>query len=157
MKTAIYPGSFDPITLGHLDILERVTQIFDRTIVVVMRNPRKNYIFSSEERVEMVRSATCCLPAVEVDASDRLLAEYCGENAVVVKGLRAVSDFELEFQMALMNRKLNPKLDTMFLTASERFQYLSSSVIKEIAAFGGDVSDFVPACIHERVVARIKK
>ena len=158
MKTAICPGSFDPITMGHMDVLERAAVVFDRVIAVVMNNPRKKYIFSAGERVDMIRRAAAYLPNVEVEESDRLLAEYCAqkENAVIVRGLRAVTDFELEFQMALMNRKLNPKLDTMFLTASERYQYLSSSVIKEVALFGGDVSEFVPPCIHDEVVRRIK-
>lgn len=158
MKTAIYPGSFDPVTLGHLDILERAAQIFDQVVVVVMQNRRKNYWFPTEKRVEMLKKSTAYLNNVMVDWSDTLLANYCAQkgDAVIVKGLRAVSDFELEFQMALMNRKLNPLLDTVFLTASERFQYLSSSVIKEVSSFGGDVSEFIPPEIYDDVKTYIK-
>jgi pantetheine-phosphate adenylyltransferase len=159
MKTAICPGSFDPATLGHIDVIERASKIFDRTIVLVMQNSRKKYSFTPEERVDMLRAVTTNLQNVSVEWGDRLLADICadlGDNVVVVKGLRAVSDFEMEFQMALMNRKLNAKLDTLFLTASERFQYLSSGVVKEICAYGGDVSELLPPVIHGRIVERLR-
>ncbi len=156
MKTAICPGSFDPVTLGHLDIIERTSRIFDRVIVAVMLNQRKKSWFTAEERVNMLSKATCHLSNVVVDASDQLLAQYAAEKGavVVVKGLRAVSDFEHEFQMALINRKLNPNLDTVFLTASESFQYLSSSVVKEVGSMGGDISEFVPHVILEDVARK---
>ena len=134
MKTAIYPGSFDPVTSGHLNIIRRAAGIFDKLIVCVMVNAGKNPMFTQDERVELIRRVTSDLPNVEVDASKELLAEYARRrgSCVVVKGLRAVSDFETEFQMALVNRKINPELDTMFLTADSKFMFLSSSLIKEL-------------------------
>jgi pantetheine-phosphate adenylyltransferase len=159
MKTAICPGSFDPVTLGHIDVIERAASIFDRTVVLVMQNSRKSYFFTPEERAAMLRKVTASLPNVTVETSDRLLAATCADmgDVVIVKGLRAVSDFEYEFQMALMNKKLNPGLDTLFLTASERFQYLSSGVVKEICIYGGDVSELVPAEVHNEIADRLKK
>ena len=146
MKIAIYPGSFDPITSGHLNIIRRAAKIFDRLIVCVMVNAGKNPMFSLEERVELIRRVTRDLPNVEVDGSSELLAEYakrCG-SCVIVKGLRAGSDFENEFQMALINHKINPDLDTMFLTAESQYMYLSSSTVKELGSYGVDLSDFLP-------------
>lgn len=153
IKTAVYPGSFDPVTLGHLDILERAAVVFDEVIVVVMQNRRKNYWFTKEERCDFLRRSASYIKNVTVDSSDMLLADYCKKKGavVIVKGLRAVSDFELEFQMALMNRKLNHDLDTMFLTSSEKFQYLSSSVVKEVSMFGGDICEFVPPEIENDI------
>ena len=153
MKIAIYPGSFDPPTLGHLDIIERASGIFDKLIVACMANPRKKTLFSAERRIEMLREITKDMPNVEVDRSGELLAAYAKERgaAVIVKGLRAMSDFEMEFQMALLNRKMNPDLDTLFLTAGDRFHYLSSSAVKEIGALGGDISDFIPPAILGKV------
>jgi pantetheine-phosphate adenylyltransferase len=158
MKTAICPGSFDPVTLGHIDVIERAASIFDRTVVLVMQNSRKSYFFTPEERAAMLGKVTAGLRNVTVETSDRLLAATCADmgEVVIVKGLRAVSDFEYEFQMALMNKKLNPGLDTLFLTASERFQYLSSGVVKEICMYGGDVSELVPAEVHDEIVSRLK-
>lgn len=149
MKKAICPGSFDPVTLGHIDIIERASVIFDRLVVAVLHNPSKKYWLSAEKRVELLRKAVADIPNVTVDSSERLLADYAAEQGavVVVKGLRAISDFEHEFQMALINRRLNPSLDTMFLTSGEHFQYLSSSMIREIGSMGGDVSGFVPPVI----------
>ena len=146
MKIAIYPGSFDPVTSGHLNIIERAASIFDRLIVCVMVNAGKNPMFTLEERVDFIRRVTADLPNVDVDASGDLLAEYAKEkgNCVIVKGLRAGSDFEYEFQMALINRKINPDLDTMFLTAEHQYTYLSSSTVKELGAYGVDLSDFLP-------------
>ncbi|MCL2002496.1 MAG: pantetheine-phosphate adenylyltransferase [Oscillospiraceae bacterium] len=159
MKTAICPGSFDPVTLGHIDIIERAASIFDRTVVLVMQNSRKSYLFTPEERAAMLRKVTAALPNVTVETSDRLLAAACADmgDVVIVKGLRAVSDFEYEFQMALMNKKLNSGLDTLFLTASEHFQYLSSGVVKEVCSYGGDVSELVPKEIHEEIVSRLRR
>ena len=146
MKIAIYPGSFDPVTIGHLHIIRRAASIFDKIVVCVMVNAGKNPMFTLEERVDFIRRVTADLPNVEVDSSGDLLAEYAKEkgNCVIVKGLRAGSDFEYEFQMALINRKINPDLDTMFLTAEHQYTYLSSSTVKELGAYGVDLSDFLP-------------
>ena len=146
MKIAIYPGSFDPITSGHLNISKRAANIFDRLIVCVMVNSTKQPMFSREERVNMIRSVVEDIPNVEVDSSDGLLATYAKQNGscVIVKGLRAGSDFENEFQMALINHKINPGLDTMFLTAEHQYMYLSSSTVKELGNYDVDLSDFLP-------------
>lgn len=146
MKIAIYPGSFDPITSGHLNIIRRGANIFDKLIVCVMVNSGKKPMFSLEERVELIRRVTADLPNVEVDCSNELLAEYAKRrgSCVILKGLRAGSDFENEFQMALLNRKLNPELDTMFLTAESQYMHLSSSLIKELGSYGTDLTDFLP-------------
>ena len=146
MKIAIYPGSFDPITSGHLNIIQRASRIFDRLIVCVMVNAGKKPMFSLEERVALISKVVADLPNVEVDGSDELLAEYARRKGgcVIVKGLRAGSDFENEFQMALINRKINPDLDTMFLTAEHQYMYLSSSTVKELASYDVDLSDFLP-------------
>ena len=146
MKTAIYPGSFDPITSGHLNIIRRSANIFDKLIVCVMVNAGKHPMFTLEERVDLIRRVTQDIPNVEVDASNELLAEYARRrgSCVIVKGLRAGSDFENEFQMALVNRKLNPELDTMFLTADSQYMYLSSSMVKELGSYGAALSDFIP-------------
>ena len=159
MKIAIYPGSFDPITSGHLNIIQRVSQMFDKLIVCVMVNSGKNPMFTQEERVELIRRVTKDLEIVEVDASTELLADYARRrgNCVIVKGLRAVSDFESEFQMALINRKINPSLDTMFLTADSQYMFLSSSVIKELGTYGVELSDFLPSEIISDFQARIKE
>lgn len=157
MTTAIYPGSFDPITKGHLNIIQRAAKIFDRLIVCVMVNVDKRPMFTSEERVEMIRRVTQGLDNVTVDSSSALLAEYAEQNNVnvVVKGLRAATDFEKEFQMALINHKMNPNLDTMFLTSEHQFMYLSSSVVKELGSHGADLSDFLPEEIIPDCVKRM--
>ncbi len=149
MKTAVYPGSFDPVTSGHLNIIRRASNIFDKLIVCVMVNAGKNPMFTLEEREALIRRVTLDLPNVEVDCSNELLADYCKRrgSCVIVKGLRAGSDFENEFQMALVNRKLNPELDTMFLTADSQYMYLSSSMVKELGKYGADLSDFLPGQI----------
>ena len=146
MKIAIYPGSFDPVTSGHLNIIRRAANIFDRLIVCVMINAGKNPMFTLEERVDMIRRVTADIPNVEVDASDGLLAEYAKQkgSCVIVEGLRAGSDFENEFQMALINHKINPNLDTMFLTSEHQYMYLSSSAVKELGNYDVDLSDFLP-------------
>ena len=146
MKIAIYPGSFDPITSGHLNIIQRASRIFDRLIVCVMINSAKSPMFTQNERVEMIKSVVGDLPNVEVEASDELLAEYAKKKGgcVIVKGLRAGSDFENEFQMALINHKINPGLDTMFLTSEHQYMYLSSSTVKELGGYNVDLSDFLP-------------
>lgn len=159
MRIAIYPGSFDPVTLGHLDIIRRASGLFDRLIVAVMHNQNKKPMFSVEERKEMLRRTTADLPNVEIESFGGLLADYAlSQNAcVLVKGLRAVSDFEYEFQMALANRKLNAELDTVFLMTSSEYMYLSSSVVKDIAVHGGSVAGFVPDEIVQDIVRRTRK
>ena len=156
MSRAIYPGSFDPVTVGHLNIIERAAPIFEKLIVCVMVNSNKNPMFTPQERVDMIKEVTAHLPNVEVHYSDRLLADFAKENGctVVVKGLRAVSDFEHEFQMALINRKLNPSLDTMFLTAEHQFMFLSSSAVKELGRYDADISDLLPPQIIPRFQKR---
>ncbi|MBP3390238.1 MAG: pantetheine-phosphate adenylyltransferase [Clostridia bacterium] len=157
---AICPGSFDPVTIGHLDIISRSAKMFGKVIVVVMTNPNKSSgSFTVEERVEMLKKAVADIPNVEVDHYGGLLADYAArKNAkAIIKGLRAVTDFEYEFQMALANKKMNPSVETLFLTTSAENMYLSSSMIKQIAALGGDISDFVPAVIHNDIVNRLKK
>ena len=157
---AVCPGSFDPVTKGHLDIIARSSKMFEKVIVVVMSNAKKinSTSFTIEERMEMIRRATAELPNVEVDHSEGLLAEYAAEKnaAAIVKGLRAVTDFEYEFQMALANKKLNPDVETVFLTTSAEHMYLSSSMVKQIASMGGDISDFVPEAIHSDILKRLK-
>ena len=156
-KTVICPGSFDPVTFGHIDIITRAAQVFDRVIVGVFSNMDKKPSFSVEERVEFLRRTVGHLPNVEVVGFAGLLAEYAKERGAtaVVRGLRAVSDFEYEFQMALTNRKLNPDLDTVFLASDARYTYLSSSIVKNVASLGGDITNFVPECIHDDVFNRL--
>ena len=158
MKIAIYPGSFDPVTSGHLNIIRRAAQIFDRLIVCVMVNAGKKPMFTQEERVELIRRVTSDIPNVEVDCSDELLADYAKRkgSCVIVKGLRAGSDFENEFQMAMINRKINPDLDTMFLTAEHQYMYMSSSTVKELGRYNVDLSDFLPEVIIPDFQERIK-
>ncbi len=157
MKIAICPGSFDPVTKGHLDIISRAARLFDRVIVLVVINPAKNPSFSVEERVELIRRVTGHLSNVTVDAYHGLLVDYMREKqaTVIVKGLRAVSDFEYEFQMALTNKKLYPQADTVFLTTNAEHMYLSSSIVKQVASFGGDIADFVPSQLLEDIQARL--
>lgn len=160
MTTAICPGSFDPITLGHLNIIRRSAKIFDRVIVCIMYNSTKTSpMFSVEERVEMVRKAVSRYPNVSVDSSSGLLAEYAKnfDGAVVVKGLRAASDFEYEFQMNLINKKINPKLETMFLTSDVKYTFLSSSVVREMARYGADLTGFVPDEIKGEIEEKAKQ
>ena len=159
MKIAIYPGSFDPVTSGHLNIIQRAANIFDKLIVCVMVNAGKNPMFTLEERVELIRRVTKSLPNVDVDSSSELLADYAKRrgSCVIVKGLRASSDFENEFQMALINHKINPELDTMFLTAESQYMYLSSSTVKELGSYGVDLSDFLPKEIVPDFQERIEK
>ena len=145
MKKAIYPGTFDPITYGHLDIIKRAVRLFDHVIVSVAENPGKNPLFSTEERVDMIREV-CDIENVSVGYFQGLLVDYAREQkaAAVIRGLRAVSDFEYEFQMALVNRKLSEELTTVFLMPHEQYTHLNSSIVREVAGFGGDVSPYVP-------------
>ena len=147
--TAIYPGTFDPITNGHLDLVERASRMFDRILVAVAENCNKGPLFTLEERVAMAQSSLAGLSGVEVIGFDTLLVECARrtESRVILRGLRAVSDFEFEFQLAGMNRHLGPEIETVFMTPSERYAFISSSLIREIARFGGDVSAFVPSAV----------
>ena len=158
MKTAIYPGSFDPITLGHLNIIKRAALCFDKLIVCVMVNSQKHGLFTPEERVELIRKVVSQIPNVEVDCASVLLAEYARRRRarVIVKGLRAVSDFESEVQMAMVNRKLNPNVDTIFMPSHEKYTYLSSTVVKEMVRYGAELSDFLPREIIEDVKQKMQ-
>ncbi len=157
MKIAIYPGSFDPVTNGHLNIIERAANIFDRLIVCVMVNAGKAPMFTTDERVALLRQVTGHLSNVEIDSSNQLLAEYARQrgSCVIVKGLRAATDFEKEFQMALINHKINPGLDTMFLTAEHQYMYLSSSAVKELGSYQVDLTEFLPEAIIPAFQARL--
>lgn len=156
--TAVCPGSFDPVTVGHLDVIRRAAKMFAHVIVVVATNSSKRPCFTAEERVEMIKTATSDIPNVTVTQHGGLLADYAREVGAraIVKGLRAMSDFEYEFQMALTNKKLYPDVETVFLTTQAENMYLSSSMVKEIASMGGDISDFVPPVIHDTILKRIK-
>lgn len=157
MKNAIYPGSFDPITNGHLDIIKRTARIFDKVIVSVVNNPSKNPMFTLEERVELIRYATKDIKNIEIDCFSGLLIDYVKEKNinVMVKGLRAVSDFEYEFQMALMNKKLNENIETLFMTTNSKYSYLSSSLVKEVFKLGGCINGLVPEIVIEEMKKKI--
>ena len=159
MRIAVCPGSFDPITKGHLDIITRAAGLFDKVIVVVLPNPKKTPVFSVEERMDLISKATEHIPNTLVDTYDGLLAEYArGKKAcAIVKGLRAVTDFEYEFQMALFNKRMYPEAETIFLTTAQENMYLSSSIVKQVAGFGGDISDFIPETIMDEVTKRLYK
>lgn len=161
MSIAICPGSFDPITLGHLNIIRRASRIFDKVVVCVMYNSSKTSpMFTVEERVDMIKRAVAKYPNVTVESSSGLLAEYArkyDESVVVVKGLRAASDFEYEFQMNLINKNINPDMETMFLTSSEKYMFVSSSVVREMARYGVDLSALIPCEIIEDVENRAKQ
>lgn len=156
MKTAIYPGSFDPVTLGHYDIIERSSKIFDKVIVGVLINSAKSPLFSLEERVKMLQDVTANLPNVEIRSFHGLLIDFARQNDanVIVRGLRAVTDFDYEMQLAQMNRVIAPEIDTLFLTTNLKYAYLSSSMVKEVASYGGDISEFLEPAIAEQVRAK---
>ena len=157
-KTAIYPGTFDPITNGHLSIIRRALEIFDRLIVAILINPRKKPLFSIEERIFMIKEATKDMGNIEVDTFEGLLVDYAVKKGVnvIIRGLRATSDFESEFQMALMNRKLNRSVQSIFLMTDYKWLYVSSSIIKEVASFGGDVRGLVPEIVYEKLKEKFK-
>ena len=159
LRRAVCPGSFDPITHGHLDIIRRAAGLFDELIVLVIQNIDKKCMFSLEERADMIQRVVKDIPNVKVDVGDGLLVDYLREHdaSVIVKGLRAMSDFEYEFQMALTNRQLYEKAETVFLTTSIERMYLSSSIVKQIASFGGDISTLVPAEIIDEVMEKAEK
>ncbi|MDO5717511.1 MAG: pantetheine-phosphate adenylyltransferase [Tissierellia bacterium] len=154
---AIYPGSFDPITYGHLDIISRCASKFDKVIVAVLNNKNKNVVFSIEDRVAMIKELTDKYPNIEVDSFNGLLIDYAKvKNAdIIIRGLRAVSDYEYEMQMSLYNKKLYPEIETMFLVSKSTYSYLSSSIVKEIASYGGDISSFVPPTVEKRIKSKI--
>lgn len=156
MKIGICPGSFDPVTLGHMDIITRACRIFDKVIVAVPINPDKHFSFTVEERMDMLRTVTAGM-GVEVDSVGGLLVDYAREKGAtaIVKGLRAVSDYDYEFQMALANKQLNPEVETMFLPTRVENMFLSSSLVKQVAGFGGEISHFVPECLLERINERL--
>ncbi|HXA10486.1 MAG TPA: pantetheine-phosphate adenylyltransferase [Chthoniobacterales bacterium] len=159
MRRAIYPGSFDPVTNGHLDVIERARKLFDEVIVAVAHNDQKQPLFSLAERLDFLGQVTASLAGVKVAPLDGLLVEFAvRQNAhAVVRGLRAVSDFEFEFQMALMNRKLEATVETIFLMPKEEYTYLSSRIVKEIARLGGDVGAFVPPCVLESFARKLRR
>ncbi len=158
MIKAIYPGSFDPVTNGHLDIIKRASEVTDHLTVAVLENPRKNQLFHWEERVQMLKMITNNFSNVDVDYFKGLLVDYASQkNArIIVKGLRAISDFEFEFQMALVNRKLNPRMETMFMMTNSKYAYLSSSIVKEVSCMGGDIREMVPAEVYDMVIEKMK-
>jgi len=159
IRRAIYPGSFDPVTNGHMDILERATKLFDEVIVAVATNPSKTPLFSVQERVQMLREASKHLPNVIVDSFEGLLVPYAATQGaqVIVKGLRALSDFEFEFEMALMNRRLDEGIETVFMMTNAEYSYLSSSIIKEVAGFGGSVHGLVPTVVEEALKLKLSR
>ena len=158
MSIAVYPGSFDPITLGHLNIIRRAAAVFDELLVCVMVNSGKRPLFDQEERVELIKRTIARFPNVKVESSEELLIKFMKDRGatVIIKGLRAVSDFDWEFQIALVNRKLDPYIETLFIPSSEKYTYLSSSVVKEMARYGADLRTFVPKEIIEDVLKKVE-
>ena len=157
MRIAVCPGSFDPITNGHLDIITRAAKLFDHVIVCVLKNPAKTGSFSVEERLDLIRRSCAHIENVEVDSFNGLLVDYAHSKGAcaIVKGLRAVSDFEYEMQMSMANKKLNENIDTVYLNTASEYMFLSSSVVKQVAMFGGEINEFVPAAILEDVKAKL--
>ncbi len=158
-RTVICPGSFDPVTLGHMDIISRASVMFDKVIVAVLVNSSKKPVFTAEERISLLKKALSDFVNVEVQSFDGLLVDYARQvgASAVVRGLRAVSDFEYEFQMSLTNKKLYPQMETIFLTTRSEYMFLSSSIVKQIAVLGGDITNFVPECIHQEIKTRLSE
>ena len=159
MRVAICPGSFDPVTVGHLDIIRRASKLFDKVVVAVLLNMDKNTWFTIGERIDLLKKATKDIPNVEIAGFEGLLVDFAKQKraCAIVKGLRAVSDFEYEFQMALTNSKLDSNVETLFLTTSSENMYLSSSIVKQVGMLGGDIKPFVPECVHDEILSRIKQ
>ena len=156
MRKALYPGSFDPVTCGHFDIIKRASNVVDHLTVAVLDNPRKEELFSFEERVEMLREITAGYSNVDIDCFKGLLVEYA-ENKdakIIIKGLRAMSDFEFEFQMALVNQKLDPNIETMFMMTNSKYAHISSSIVKEVACLGGNIREMVPPELHDTIMKK---
>ncbi len=159
MSKAVYPGTFDPVTFGHVDIIERASKMFDHLVVGVLENKSKNHLLSPEERADLIRKVTDHLDNVSVEIFDGLSVDFAKKNnaAVMVRGLRAVTDFEYELSMSQTNRVLNSDVDTVFLTTNLEYAYLSSSTVREVAAFNGDISKFVPKVVQDKVLDKIKE
>lgn len=159
MNICIYPGSFDPITNGHLDIIKRSSQLFDKVIVGIIQNPNKNSFFTLEERIDLIKKATNSIHNIEIDNFTGLLIDFAKKkNArVIIRGLRAISDFEYEFQMASMNHKLDPKIETVFMMTNIKYSYLSSSMVKEVGLLGGCIKDLVPEIINDDINRKLRK
>ncbi len=157
-RIAVYPGSFDPITNGHLDILKRSKYLFDKIIIAVNDNPSKEFLFTVKERVKLIRKVLKDCPGIEVESFQGLLVHYAEKKGAgfIIRGLRALSDFEHEFQMDLMNRKLNSKIETVYLMTNQRYSYLSSSIIKEITKLGGSTQDLIPDLVREKLLEKLK-
>ena len=159
MKKAIYPGSFDPVTLGHLDVIRRASQLFDHLVIAVLHNSAKTPLFSVEERVKMLEEVTKDFPNVKIIPFEGLLVEFAKQMdaKVIVRGLRAITDFEYELQMSQTNQKIEPEIETLFLTTSLEFSFLSSTTVKEVASFGGDITQFVPEVIVKKIKEKIEE
>ena len=157
MRISVCPGSFDPVTMGHIDIFERASNLFDVVIAAVFHNPNKKPLFSMEERVQMLKESTSHIPNIRVDSFSGLLNDYlCRQNSnIIVRGLRALSDFEYEFQRALLLKKVEPDIETVFMMTSSEYSFISSTAIKELAKFGGSITGFVPACVESRIAKRL--
>ena len=158
-RIVVCPGSFDPVTMGHLDIIRRASKLFDKVIVAVLLNMDKKTWFTIGERIDLLKKATADMPNVEIAGFEGLLVDFAKQKraCAIVKGLRAVSDFEYEFQMALTNMKLDDKVETMFLTTNPENMFLSSSIVKQVGLLGGDIKPFVPECVHDEIMSRIKQ
>ena len=159
MKNIIYPGTFDPITNGHLDITERASSLFDEVMIVIANNPRKNSLFTIDERIDLIDQSTEYLKNVHVSTTESLIVNFARENnsVALIRGLRSISDFEYEFQMALMNRSLAPEISTLFMMPDEKYMHLNSTVVKEIAALGGDISTYVPEVVNAALKSKLSK